>query len=724
MYNVEADKEFVFNFKSDMSSVYDAVTVHTDIKVKEESKIHFKYSNPIIDGTYDNNKVVIAPASAVLGTADDYGTWGNAPIYYLSINYDMNSETLKKLENPIVVPFTISSEVEVPNLRYEISKDGRLELTWDKIEGADSYKVYNVGSFDLDTNSNKPISGAESGYKGFPQLVGEVKDTRFDDFLKNGYGGLTNKSEEETIVYQNQGVTGDYYVTAVKDGKESNFSLGVSTAVIGDSLPKDLIDKINFTTYESLESLPSSVKVSYNNGSEKSLPVIYDIENAKNSKINFVVSGTAFKGYVEVKNLEGKVVSNDSEDILRGVEEVTTETKDVPTNDVPTIIEKENDKKDSKKDSKKEEEIKDVPSDLDKNNIEEQRENTKEIIEEANKEEVVVPDLVEEYPIYADSAFEEYLAIQLINGNDKINLSAFPESQNMSTLKDTLLKVMYQNPLIMGMDSFSYDYSSLTLEIHFEESFDVMKKQQEEIIKEAKKVIKEIIKPGMSDDEKRLAIYDYLNDNTIYNFDALESAEANNFQDVDDSFNNSFTTYGILVEKVGVCQSYALTYKLLADLAGLESVVITGDIGGLPHAWNKVKIDDEWYHVDTTNNETNVGYPYMYYNISDETAENNNLIENDEYWIDNELSNFSADDSSLDYYVVNDLFAKSTSDIEKIFNKLYSKDSKYIVFKVDDSLETEDIINTVGSLVHKNAPEKLDSTLGFENGEFFKIQFE
>lgn len=67
---------------------------------------------------------------------------------------------------------------------------------------------------------------------------------------------------------------------------------------------------------------------------------------------------------------------------------------------------------------------------------------------------------------------------------------------------------------------------------------------------------------------------------------------------VDERFYDSFTAYGILMDGVGVCAGYSAAFKLLADAAGIESIVVTGYLdGSLPHAWNKVRIDGEWYIV-------------------------------------------------------------------------------------------------------------------------------
>ncbi|MCU4165431.1 transglutaminase domain-containing protein [Carboxylicivirga caseinilyticus] len=66
-----------------------------------------------------------------------------------------------------------------------------------------------------------------------------------------------------------------------------------------------------------------------------------------------------------------------------------------------------------------------------------------------------------------------------------------------------------------------------------------------------------------------------------------------------------------LRKKEAVCEGYASLYKALCDLCGLESVVISGAskntyqlIGkepkGSDHAWNAVKINNQWHLLDVT----------------------------------------------------------------------------------------------------------------------------
>ena len=72
--------------------------------------------------------------------------------------------------------------------------------------------------------------------------------------------------------------------------------------------------------------------------------------------------------------------------------------------------------------------------------------------------------------------------------------------------------------------------------------------------------------------------------------------------------------YTFFVEKTGVCQAYMLGLIAAADALGIESLPVTSD--AMKHAWNLVKIDGAWYHVDITWDDLNtlptrISYQYF-----------------------------------------------------------------------------------------------------------------
>ncbi len=55
-----------------------------------------------------------------------------------------------------------------------------------------------------------------------------------------------------------------------------------------------------------------------------------------------------------------------------------------------------------------------------------------------------------------------------------------------------------------------------------------------------------------------------------------------------------------LDEKLGNGEGYAMVYKALCDKLGLECRVVLGSLNDMPHAWNIVSINGEYYHVDVS----------------------------------------------------------------------------------------------------------------------------
>ncbi len=97
----------------------------------------------------------------------------------------------------------------------------------------------------------------------------------------------------------------------------------------------------------------------------------------------------------------------------------------------------------------------------------------------------------------------------------------------------------------------------------------------------------------MSDFEKAKAVNDYIVLNTTYSENTATSPH---------------NPYAILKEGKGVCQAYALlTYRLL-KAGGMDVRYVTG-YAGEDHAWNLVKVDGKWYHLDTTWNDPVIKNP-------------------------------------------------------------------------------------------------------------------
>lgn len=109
----------------------------------------------------------------------------------------------------------------------------------------------------------------------------------------------------------------------------------------------------------------------------------------------------------------------------------------------------------------------------------------------------------------------------------------------------------------------------------------------------AKAVLEDILEDGMGDLEKEAKIYDWVLRNVEYDGSHMDMLE--------ETVPNSYTPYGGLVDRAGVCLGYASTFQLLTELAGVECITVLGAGHSTePHAWNMVRLNGEWYGVDTT----------------------------------------------------------------------------------------------------------------------------
>ncbi|WP_053367710.1 transglutaminase domain-containing protein [Bacillus sp. FJAT-27245] len=268
-------------------------------------------------------------------------------------------------------------------------------------------------------------------------------------------------------------------------------------------------------------------------------------------------------------------------------------------------------------------------------------------------------------PVVAHTPLEQKVALNMLAGNTKFSLTEFKEIKDMAYLGDRVNKVIAQNPLILGVVNFGYQYTSKTkvMTVQYTENATRMKKKQQAIIDQSKRILDAVIKPKMTDRQKFKAIYDYLDANAKYDFEAFEEKNGT-LRETDPKYWTAYNPYGVLVEKNGVCQSYSGSFQLLSTMLGLNSVVVTGMLYGGGHSWNKVKLNGQWVHIDPTSNRTNNAIPYMLYEANDAFAKSMGYEEDKLYWTDKEIGMFASTGKLNDYYIQNKLVAGSLGELK------------------------------------------------------------
>lgn len=156
---------------------------------------------------------------------------------------------------------------------------------------------------------------------------------------------------------------------------------------------------------------------------------------------------------------------------------------------------------------------------------------------------------------------------------------------------DSLLKKVFAIDDKSTSDDFDYlreniqQYSlkitsdGRTSKLTFKVSYRETKAQTKKVNKRVQSVLKSLDLEDRSDYAKIKIIHDYIVNRVSY----------------DQSY-SKYTAYNAMVNKSAVCQGYALLFYKMATEADVPCRIVTSST----HAWNIVKLDGKWYHIDVT----------------------------------------------------------------------------------------------------------------------------
>lgn len=195
-----------------------------------------------------------------------------------------------------------------------------------------------------------------------------------------------------------------------------------------------------------------------------------------------------------------------------------------------------------------------------------------------------------EAPRYKGAEPQELIYTALKDLKSEVYMPANLTSDDIFDIRNEVLE---DNPEFFYLDySNSRYWSNGKLEFNYIDTKENIEKKREAIESKADAIINKIIKPGMSEAKKELAIHDYIVANTKYDVENYENNTTSRA---------SHNIDGVLLDGTAVCEGYAKTFKLLLERVGIESMIVVGP--KINHAWNIVKIDGEYYHVDVTWND-------------------------------------------------------------------------------------------------------------------------
>jgi len=611
---------------------------------------------------------------------DDYADWGNTGTMYLATWRNLSNGEL--LDKPLVQVVTIKGELETPDLSLEITNDGIVTFKWDKVAGAEAYYIIEFTTREKKDGSRQISSGGLIGHTTGTQWSSDLYEWSDSVFGSNIDFRIYRLSEDDRLDDSMYEAYKDEFDSTVgpliSEDKNNRFFAVMAVNAKGCSMYSRLLDVKDIAALAPHLLAYNMQKLSGEGGISR----VQGVNNMPAYQWIVLCNGMLSQRIVNY-DFDALTVETTKwfryEEVIEDGEWYSVDILELPYQVDGTLFDGTC-----------------IIYDYDVDNWEsqlQQIEKRQNILRSKTgdvKRDVVIDDeTVEPGPgpdqggggivdnqtiITANCALSEYLAIQMIDGVKAIDISAFNEAINSKYLIDAFSEALHQNPLILGVSGARVSTDNKTLYPLYEDDQTTRESKQNEIVAEVSRVVPLIITASMSPLEKEFAINQYLCDTVEYDMAALDNAALYDFRKVDSQYYDSFTAYGALINGVGVCASYAAAFKLLADAAGLDCVVVTGYLNGsMSHAWNRVKLADGiWAAIDVTNND-NEYMPNVLVNVPDSAAAAA-LVEDDAWIMDSVKSLYSNEVDTNEYYRVVGLFFDGDEVVNQIVDQLKTSD--------------------------------------------------
>ena len=533
--------------------------------------------------------------------------WGLLPMYYLVQYNDL--QTGKLLEHPIVRRIRVSDEGFLPrpkNISVDEEANGTFSVSWDPVEGADSYYVVFLNSTDKDgttklspqlvATTNQTSWNSDQRADDEPQRD-RTLNTALDAFLtaeedskgSSLKGWLTDEELDRILNGKGTQVS----VIAKKNAKISKMSDFIDIAntlgntpirIASNALQQLGLDRWGF---DNLSELPAQIPVTMADGHTRMQTLVVDPEKSwiessnpktvkdPEAKLNVVyhIGNTRFTSSYIVKNFDPSTYTEDLQKLKKDQEEANTGYF------APNLT------------------------------------YTKEVQNKESKDNVArtFPDTPVQ--VLGTTPLSKFIAANLMMGYTNIDLSQFPEAESDSRIKAAVVEAKDQNGLVPFIIGYQYAPKDKVLHVTLgtEGATDqhlAPKDYSGQINSKADQVVAEIIKPGMDEETKVRTINSWIINHTTYNYDGLEGSDKVWAQTgtLTPEYTPDHDSGGIFFKGTTVCEGYANVFQLLATKSGLSSVVVTGDVtrtngAKVGHAWNQVKVNGTWKTVDTTWND-------------------------------------------------------------------------------------------------------------------------
>ena len=262
--------------------------------------------------------------------------------------------------------------------------------------------------------------------------------------------------------------------------------------------------------------------------------------------------------------------------------------------------------------------------------------------------------------------------VQLMNQMNTQNakVSQFIDDERARQAKEAEQESTYQEDGFKVMDQYEIRSTTHISDAYLKNDPSGLSAEDKETYDMAKAVLDKIIKKNMSSYEKELAIYDWMVENIGQGTGHMIAMPGQNTQ--------AFTPHEVLKSHNAVCVGYATTFRMFANMVGLEVHIVHNDY----HSWDMVKLDDgEWYQLDIYSDVN--GARYRNFNMTDEMARNGHE------WDGSALP--EAKGTKYSYAVQNAVAVKDLFEVPAKVRAAFDKKSSSLYFKFPKKLDDKNL---------------------------------
>lgn len=211
-------------------------------------------------------------------------------------------------------------------------------------------------------------------------------------------------------------------------------------------------------------------------------------------------------------------------------------------------------------------------------------------------------------PLKVSSSEEAQIKKVIYDGlsteSEAIDVTAFCNGLDDANevMKGYFWDVMYENNDIFYIASYSATYStsngkitSFIINPIYVAGKDEIVKMKQEVLNVVNNFKANYIKDSYTDFQKEYAAVRYIIDNCTYDEEEFAYSKNNNGKSLKWEAHSS---YGSLVKGIAVCDGYSDGVKYLLNSCGIEVGRINSS--AIDHAWNYVKLNNNYYQLDST----------------------------------------------------------------------------------------------------------------------------